>query len=343
MADGLTERKDNQWEELLADCRLCPRRCGVNRLAGERGPCRAGLLPRVAKACLHRWEEPPLSGARGSGTVFFARCNLRCVYCQNHPISQGEVGTEVTLDRLAEIFLEQQARGAHNLNLVSPTHYLPQIGAALEQAKERGLNLPVVWNSNGYESVEALARLEGLVDVYLPDFKYADGRLARLLSGVGDYPERAALTLREMARQVGEVRLDAEGLAIRGLIVRHLVLPGESENTRAVLSWIKENLPAGVYVSLMGQYTPAYRTAEPGAAAQYGALSQGLTAEEYEAAIDCFLTLGLENGFRQEVEATLDYTPTFDLEGVLPEGERVGEQVRPPAPTERPRVEGPVS
>ncbi|MDI6870397.1 MAG: radical SAM protein [Bacillota bacterium] len=261
-------------------------------MAGELGFCRAGALPAVAKACLHQWEEPPISGTRGSGTVFFSRCNLRCVFCQNHPISQGGVGVEVSVERLAEIFLEQQARGAHNLNLVSPTPYLPQVGQALELARAQGLDIPVVWNSNGYESAEALARLEGLVNVYLPDFKYADAGLAARLSGTGDYPTRAAAAIREMVRQVGETEFNGDGLVRRGVILRHLVLPGEARNTRAVLDWVRDNLPAGIYVSLMAQYTPAHRTAGPGAERQFGALSRRLLPEEYEAAVDYFLEIG---------------------------------------------------
>ncbi len=317
------------WDALLTACRLCPRECGVNRTAGQRGVCGAGAQPMVAKACLHHWEEPPLSGTRGSGTVFFSRCNLRCVFCQNHPISQGGIGMEVGIERLVEIFLEQQARGAHNLNLVSPTHYLPPIAEALVAAKARGLTVPVVWNSNGYESVEALTRLEGLVDVYLPDFKYADGRLAARLSGAGDYPQRAAAAVTEMVRQVGETEFDGEGLVRRGVILRHLVLPGEAGNTRAVLDWVRENLPCGVHVSLMAQYTPAHRAAGPRAERQFGALSRPLAREEYEAAVDHFLAIGLEHGFAQELDsATPAYTPSFCLEGVIHAG-----SARPTPPT----------
>lgn len=288
----------------------------MDRLAGERGVCGAGERPEVAKACLHHWEEPPLSGTRGSGTVFFSHCNLRCVFCQNHDISQGGVGSEVSVARLTGIFLEQQARGAHNLNLVSPTHFLAQVGEALEAARAQGLTVPVIWNSNGYESVAALRRLEGLVDVYLPDFKYSNAELGRRLSGVRDYPVRAAEAIGEMARQVGETKFDAEGLARRGVILRHLVLPGEAGNTRGVLAWVKASLPAGVHVSLMAQYTPAHRTAGPGAEERFGALSRPLASEEYEAAVAHFLALGLEHGFAQELDsASPDFTPAFALEG----------------------------
>lgn len=301
----------------MAECRLCPRECRVDRREGRRGACRAGARPVVAKACLHHGEEPPISGTSGSGTVFFSHCSLRCAFCQNHPISQGGEGREISIDRLAAIFLEHQARGAHNVNLVSPSHFLPQVGEALSLARQRGLKVPVVWNSNGYESVAALAKLEGLVDVYLPDFKYADEVLAGRLSGVPDYPVRAAEALREMARQVGEAEFDGEGLVRRGLIIRHLVLPGEPANTRRVLDWIRSNLPDGVYVSLMAQYTPAFRTAALGAPETWGDLSRALTSQEYAEAVAYFLDIGLENGFAQELEAaTLAYTPPFDLEGV---------------------------
>lgn len=306
-----------KWEDLLDTCRLCPRKCGARRLLGERGFCGAGLWPSVAKACLHRWEEPPVSGTNGSGTVFFTHCNLRCAFCQNHRISQGGIGREVSPERLAEIFLELEARGAHNINLVSPTHYLPQIGGALELARQRGLALPIVWNSNGYESVEALAALEGLVDLYLPDFKYADPSLAQRLSGAPGYPEAAQAAIREMVRQVGPTRFDGEGLARGGVILRHLVLPGERGNTRGVLEWVRRTLPKGVYVSLMAQYTPAYRTARPGAEREFGALTQALSSAEYEDALDYFFELGLEHGFAQELDsASSAYTPSFDLEGV---------------------------
>lgn len=302
---------------MLSGCRLCPRECGAERQSGNLGFCRAGVQPVVARASLHHWEEPPLSGTRGSGTVFFSHCNLRCVFCQNHQISHGGKGRAVTRDRLAEIFLEQEARGAHNVNLVSATHYLPQVAEALSLARRRGLAVPVVWNSNGYESQAALAHLEGLVDVYLPDFKYADAALARRLSGVADYPARAAEALQEMLRQVGEPVFDGEGLVRRGLIVRHLVLPGEAANTRGVLDWIRANLPDGVYVSLMSQYTPAHLTAVPGAQEAFGDLSRALTSEEYDEAVAYFLDIGLVNGFAQELDAaTPAYTPPFDLEGV---------------------------
>lgn len=309
-----------RWEKLLWACRLCPRECGVDRLRGQAGYCRAGVRPAVAKACLHHWEEPPISGSRGSGTVFFSHCNLRCVYCQNHPLSHGGLGREVSVERLAGIFLEQQQRGAHNVNLVSPTHYLPQVARALELARAEGLSVPVVWNSNAYESVAALSALEGLVDVYLPDFKYADGALAARLSGVADYPAKAEAAVLEMLRQAGPTTFDAQGMVRRGVILRHLVLPGEAANTRAVLKWVRANLPAGVYVSLMAQYTPAHRTAAPGAAKRFGALARPLSTAEYEAAVDYFFELGLENGFAQELgAASLAYTPVFDFEGVTAE------------------------
>lgn len=305
------------WETFIGRCALCPRECGVDRAAGQRGFCGAGRLPKVARAALHQWEEPPISGTRGSGTVFFSDCNLRCRFCQNHPISQEGVGRPVSVERLAAIYLEQQARGAHNLNLVSASHYLPQAAAALELARREGLRLPVVWNSNGYEQPGALALLEGLVDVYLPDLKYSDSALGERLSAAPDYPRHAQAAIREMLRQVGETRFDEAGLVTGGLLVRHLVLPGEAENTRGVLRWLRENLPAGVYVSLMAQYTPAYLTARPDAAREFGPLAGTLSPEEYEAAVDYFLELGLENGFAQELGSVgAAWTPPFDGEGV---------------------------
>lgn len=301
---------------LLESCHLCPRRCGVDRLSGAVGACSAGLRPKLALAELHHWEEPCLSGTRGSGAVFFSHCSLRCLFCQNHAISQGGFGKEIPEERLSEIFLELEARGAHNINLVSPTHYLPQVAGALLRARQQGLKLPVVYNSSGYEEVEALRHLEGLVDIYLPDFKYADDRLARRYSAATSYFRAATSALQEMLRQVGTPVLDQNGIMRRGLMIRHLVLPGHLENTRRVLTWIADHLPKEVYLSLMAQYTPLHR------ASAFPELNRRLTLEEYEAAVSCALDLGLENGYIQELEAAVDtWVPRFDLRGVEPQEE----------------------
>ncbi|MDI3280427.1 MAG: radical SAM protein [Bacillota bacterium] len=305
--------KSAVFHHLLKSCRLCPRRCGVDRLSGAVGACLAGLRPKLALAELHHWEEPCLSGTRGSGAVFFSHCSLRCLFCQNHAISQGGFGKEVTEERLSEIFLELEARGAHNINLVSPTHYLPQVAGALARARRQGLTLPVVYNSSGYEEVEALRHLEGLVDIYLPDCKYADDGLARRYSAAPSYFEAATSALQEMLRQVGTPALGRDGIMRRGLMIRHLVLPGHLENTRRVLAWIADHLPKEVYLSLMAQYTPLHRASE------VPELNRRLTPEEYEAAVSCALDLGLEHGYLQELEAAVEtWVPRFDLRGVEP-------------------------
>ena len=294
---GELARRVEAVYDLLAPCRLCPRECGADRLSGEEGFCRSGAQPKVASWTLHPWEEPPISGARGSGTIFFSGCTGRCLFCQNYPISQLGVGNVVTVERLAEMMVELQQRGAHNVNLVTPTHFVPQILAALPPAIEMGLRLPVVYNSSGYESVEVLRLLDGVVDVWLPDAKYATDDVARRLSGFSRYVEHNRAALREMYRQVGdELLLDGEGIAQRGLIIRHLVLPGGLAGTREVLRWIASELSPRVHVSLMGQYFPAYR------AVGHPLLGRKLTTEEYEDALAAFDEADLERGWRQEHE-----------------------------------------
>ena len=294
---GELARRVEAVYDLLAPCRLCPRECGADRLSGEEGFCRSGAQPKVASWTLHPWEEPPISGARGSGTIFFSGCTGRCLFCQNYPISQLGVGNVVTVERLAEMMAELQQRGAHNVNLVTPTHFVPQILAALSLAVEMGLRLPLVYNSSGYESVEVLRLLDGVVDVWLPDAKYATDDVARRLSGFSRYVEHNRAALREMYRQVGdELLLDGEGIAQRGLIIRHLVLPGGLAGTREVLHWIASELSPRVHVSLMGQYFPAYR------AVGHPLLGRKLTTEEYEDALAAFDEADLERGWRQEHE-----------------------------------------
>jgi len=294
---GELARRVEAVYDLLAPCRLCPRECGADRLSSEEGFCRSGAQPKVASWTLHPWEEPPISGARGSGTIFFSGCTGRCLFCQNYPISQLGVGNVVTVERLAEMMAELQQRGAHNVNLVTPTHFVPQILAALSLAVEMGLRLPLVYNSSGYESVEVLRLLDGVVDVWLPDAKYATDDVARRLSGFSRYVEHNRAALREMYRQVGdELLLDGEGIAQRGLIIRHLVLPGGLAGTREVLHWIASELSPRVHVSLMGQYFPAYR------AVGHPLLGRKLTTEEYEDALAAFDEADLERGWRQEHE-----------------------------------------
>ena len=287
-------------------CTLCPRRCGAERTVEAGGGfCRMPGGLRVARAMLHHWEEPPISGQNGAGTVFFSGCTLGCVYCQNGDISAGGFGKDISTARLREIFEELIAQGAHNIELVTPTHFLPWILPALTPR----LPVPVVYNCGGYERVETLRALEGLVDVYLPDLKYADGALAAELSGAADYFPVACEAIREMFRQVGPYVLE-DGLLKRGVVIRHLVLPGYLDNTRRVLDWIAETFaPGDVLVSLMSQYTPT--------ANMTGRLARRVTAAEYRAAADYMRNCGITDGFVQErTSAEEAYTPAFDGEGV---------------------------
>lgn len=296
----------------LSQCQVCPRKCGIDRTAGQFGFCRAPYLPKVALVSRHDWEEPPISGTKGSGTVFFSHCNLGCVFCQNHDISQGGFGQEISIERLAEIFLEQQERGFHNVNLVSAVQFIPQVAKALEMVKGNGLSIPVVYNSNGYESIEGLQMLEGLVDVYLPDFKYWDDKLGETYSNCRHYRETAAAAILEMRRQTGMDILDENGLMKKGIILRHLVLPGQYKDSYKVLDWVKETLGEETFVSLMSQYTPMHRAKE------IKALSRRLTTFEYDKVVDHFFEIGLKNGFMQKrSSATSEYTPVFDLSGVM--------------------------
>lgn len=297
---------------VLAHCRLCPRACGADRLSGRTGWCGAGAMARVARAALHHGEEPPLSGTRGSGTVFFSRCNLRCCFCQNHEISWGGKGRDLSEDELAAIFLDLQAQGAHNINLVSPTPYAPQIAAALRAARAAGLTLPVVYNTNAYELPSTLHMLRGLVDIFLPDLKYADDRLAAEYSAGPGYFSAAAQAILTMRRLAPRDLFAPDGTMLAGLIVRHLVLPGQHENTRLVWQWIARNLGPGTYVSAMAQYTPCFH------AAGHAELGRTLTPGEYERALSALDATGLTNGFIQDLSAaSTAYTPVFDLTGVL--------------------------
>ena len=297
--------------DLLKECNICPRRCGANRLAGQVGACQAGFLPKVALASLHQWEEPCISGERGSGTIFFSHCNLHCVFCQNYTISQENFGKELTIEELANLFLKQEERGAHNINLVSATQFLPQVHAALTLARALGLNIPVVHNSNGYESIEMLRMMDGLIDVYLPDLKYYSDAYATKYSNAPGYFQHTTAAILEMHRQVGNPTFDQSGLITKGLIIRHMMLPGLLRDSKEILRWIKDNLPLEVYLSVMAQYTPMYK------ASDYPELQRQVTEKEYDALVDYFCDLELENGFVQEhSSATSDYTPNFDLRGL---------------------------
>jgi putative pyruvate formate lyase activating enzyme len=278
----------------LASCDLCPHDCGVNRIKGERGICGAGLSPKIASANVHRGEEPPISGTQGSGTIFLSGCSLKCMFCQNFPISQLGNGEEIATGELATRMLRLQRQGVHNINFVTPTHYLPQILAALWLAIPRGFSLPVVWNSSGYEKVDALQLLDGVVHVYLPDMKYADEPSAVEFSAAPGYRDCNRSAVGEMLRQVGHLQLDDDGIAQSGLIVRHLVLPGGAAGSRVTLAWIAEHLGAETHIALMNQYFPAHR------AVSSGILGRKINDAEYDAAVAALEEFGLENGWVQD-------------------------------------------
>lgn len=292
-------------------CNQCPRNCAVDRNS-ETGYCGVPGQLKVARAFLHMWEEPCISGTRGSGTIFFSGCNLKCVYCQNYHISQDNYGKVITVERLQVIMKELMHKGAHNINLVNPSHYTQPIRQALSALKMSGdLAVPVVYNSNGYETVETLKTLEGLIDVYLPDMKYSAGETAFNFSRAKDYPEVCKKAVLEMYRQVGSPVLDPEGIILRGLIIRHLILPGHTKESISVLDWISDNLPKSVYVSLMSQYTPFH------AAEKFPAINRPITRNEYEKVVKHLYRLGLEEGYVQERQsADARYIPDFNLEGV---------------------------
>lgn len=288
-------------------CTLCPRRCGVERTpeAGV-GICRMGTLPKIARAALHRWEEPCISGTRGSGTVFFSGCGLRCAFCQNEAISQRAEGQIVSVERLSEIFRELEEQGAHNINLVTAAHFVPAVIEALERYRP---SIPIVYNSSGYESLDTLRRLEGIVDIYLPDFKYIDPDMAALLSGARDYPQAAMEALREMRRQTGPAVYDEAGIMQRGTLIRHLVLPGLTGDSMRILTWIRDELP-DTPVSLMGQYTPC------GRALTIPGMNRRVTKREYARVLAHMQAIGLD-GYRQELTAADDaFIPAFDGTGV---------------------------
>ena len=291
----------------LSSCTLCPHMCKVNRNNGKIGRCRSTGNVKIALASLHHFEEPCISGKNGSGTVFFSNCNLSCVFCQNYKISQLGLGHEISIDELANIFLEQQRNKAENINLVTPTMYVPQIIEAIKIAKSNGLKIPIVYNSNGYETVETIRLLKGYIDVYLPDLKYFDNVLAKKYSGINNYFENASKAILEMYFQVGLPVFDENNLIRKGLIIRHLVLPNHIDNSKEVLLWIKENLPQNVYVSLMAQYFPTYK------AKNIEDLNRKLSQEEFEEIKNYLEELDIHNGYFQELgEHEEEYVPDFE-------------------------------
>lgn len=292
-------------------CTLCPRECNADRGNGEKGICGVSG-PKIfgARAALHMWEEPCISGEVGSGTVFFSGCPLRCVYCQNYDIAHVERGTGITVERLSEIFLELQTKGAMNINLVTPTHYTVEICQAVEIAKDRGLQLPIVYNCSGYEKVEILKILEGIVDIYLTDFKYMDSEIALRYSKAANYPRIAKAALEEMVRQQGVPQFDEQGMMKKGVIVRHLLLPGYLKNAKDVVKYVYETYGDKVFLSLMNQYTPLPHVKK------YPEINRRVTEAEYEELVDYAIEIGVENGFIQEGEtAEESFIPAFNNEG----------------------------
>lgn len=297
--------------DILKECTLCPRNCKIDRLSGKAGFCGANDKLYLARAALHFWEEPCISGEEGSGTVFFSGCNLRCVFCQNYKISRMDAKKEISIERLSEIFLELQGKGANNINLVTPTHYIPQIIVALDLAKKNGLILPVVYNTSGYESVEILRMLEGYVQVYLPDFKYMSPELAKNYSRAEDYPKKAKLALDEMVRQVGAAEFSQDGMIEKGVIVRHLVLPNHADDSKEIIKYLYERYGDAVFVSIMNQYTPLPQVEH------ISDLNRKITESEYDEVVDYAIELGVENGFIQEGETQNEsFIPSFEFEGV---------------------------
>jgi len=308
---SLTERAEHLTER-LASCNICPHNCGVNRLRGELGFCHSGALPIVSSHCVHHGEEPALSGTRGSGAIFFGNCNLRCIYCQNHQISQNQMSqkaNEINADSLADMMLSLQVKGCHNINLVSPNHFAPQIVQALVLAIPLGLSIPLVYNTNAYDNIETLRELNGIIDIYLPDLKYASNNNSEKYSQAPNYAQVARAAIREMFFQVGELQTNEDGLAERGLIVRHLILPNNIAGTNESLQWLARDVSPNITVSLMSQYHPTHQ------AASYRELARPISALEYASAEHSLADAGIENGWVQDLSAPDNYLPDFTRPG----------------------------
>lgn len=291
----------------IEKCEICPHNCKVNRLEGKIGRCKATDKVKIALASVHNFEEPCISGTNGSGTVFFSNCNLKCVFCQNYKISQQGLGKEISIEELADIFIEQQNKKVENINLVTPTMYIYHIIEAIKIARKKGLNIPIVYNTNGYENVETIKKLNGYIDIYLPDLKYYDNDLAFKYSGVKNYFENATEAIKEMYNQVGAPVLDENGIMKKGVIIRHLVLPNNLQNSKDVLKWINDNIDNKVFVSVMAQYFPTHR------AKDFPELNRKLTKEEYEEIENFLYSLNLDNGYIQELgENEEEYVPDFE-------------------------------
>ena len=310
---GELERRARALEARLASCDICPRECGVNRLQDELGYCHSGRLPIVSAVCAHHGEEPAISGTRGSGTIFFGNCNMRCVYCQNYQISQdwrSQKSREIDCRALAErmLYLQDEA-GCHNINFVSPSHFVPQLLRAVLEAVPKGLTVPLVYNSSGYDSVASLKELDGVISIYLPDLRYASNKWARKFSHARDYVTRARQAIKEMYRQVGDLVVDESGVAQKGLIVRHLILPNGLAGSQESLAWLVREVSPTVTVSIMSQYMAMHR------APRIPLLSRKITVKEHEKVLGLVTNLGIENGWVQELGAAEEYLPDFEREG----------------------------
>ena len=294
--------------EELKSCNICPHKCGVNRLNGIKGRCKCDNKIKIALASVHNYEEPCISGKNGSGTVFFSNCNLNCIYCQNYEISQLGKGKEITIEHLAQIFIKQQEKNVNNINLVTPTMYVPQIIEAIKIARKKGLNIPIIYNSNGYENVETIKTLNGYIDIYLPDLKYYSNEIAKKYSKIDNYFETAISAIKEMQKQVGNPIFNEEGIIQKGVIIRHLILPHHLLNTKNILKYVKENFDENTYISIMAQYFPTYKAKED------KLINRKLTKKEYKEIENYLYLLNLKNGYIQELgEHEEEYVPNFDL------------------------------
>ena len=294
--------------EELKSCNICPHRCKVNRLDGKIGRCKCDDKVKIALASIHHYEEPCISGKNGSGTIFFSNCNLNCIYCQNYEISQQGKGKIISIEHLAEIFVNQQKKNANNINLVTPTMYVPQIIEAIKIAKNNGLNIPIIYNSNGYENVETIKMLKGYVDIYLPDLKYYSNKISKKYSNIDNYFEIAINAIKEMQKQVGNPVFDNNGIIKKGIIIRHLILPNHLLNTKNILKYIKENFNEDTYISLMAQYFPTYKAKED------KFINRKLTKKEYKEIESYLYSLDIKNGYIQDLgEHEEEYVPNFDF------------------------------
>jgi putative pyruvate formate lyase activating enzyme len=309
----LVKELNLRLKDSLKHCVVCPRRCGVDRSAGKLGYCKASHDPRIYSFMAHHGEEPPISGDRGSGTIFFSHCNMRCAYCQNFCFSQQDEGRSISIEDLAKIVMSLQENGCHNINLVTPTHYMPQIMAALEIALENGLTIPIVYNTSGYELPDVIKMLDGIVDIYLPDMRYSDNEMAKRYSDAPGYVETDKLSIREMFRQAGNLVTDDSGIAMKGMIIRLLAIPNDISGTVRSLEFIKNELSSDMFLSIMSQYTPTHK------ALAYNELSRRIASSEYKNIVDAGLKLGLNNGWIQE--APKDGDDTFLGTNIKPKTE----------------------